>query len=257
MIKWLGLENYTDISVEEIQSLNIDGLIVGDPFCTYRMFKYGDAGLFDFIKSVKHLGKKVIYQTPVYITDRNFKGVITTIKYLYNELQITKYLVQDIGVVDWLTEQYPDIEIIWSHWGRNRNSIMNHDFVPFLSKIGVCGIENSFKERIETISQFGLPVYAVYGDTKYNTLSRECYNMYMLNRFDGMCQRECLKNYMTLKSSNFEMTINGHLLGRKIKYPDDDYINFVAKYCDNLMIYACDYKEAIAIMQIIERCEFG
>lgn len=136
--------------------------------------------------------------------------------------------------------------MIWSHWGRNRNSIMNHDFVAFLVDLGVRGIEISSMERIRAISEFGLSVYSVFGNTVYNTLSRDCYNQYMLDYYDGMCNRECLNKKMVLKSKSIEMTINGHLLGRKIKYPlEKEFVGFVSQYSENLMVYALDYEEAL------------
>lgn len=252
MIKWLGLENYDNLSFDMLVKLKVDGLIVGAPFCSYRMFKYGYAGLLDFIKKANEFEIKIIYQTPVYVTDRNFKSVTNTIDYLYSELQVKKYLVQDIGLAEWIKQRYYDVDLIWSHWGRNRNSIMNHDFISFLIELGIKGIETNSKERIEAISKFGLSVYSVYGNTMYNTVSRECYNQYMLNRFDNMCKRECLNNFMFLKSRNIEMTIDGHLLGRRIKYPsDNDFCDFAAKFSDNLMIYALDYNEAVSITETL------
>ena len=250
MIKWLALENYDDFEFNVLRKLNVQGVVVGDPFCSYRMFRYGDIDLFDFIKKCNQAGIQVIYQTPVYVTDRNFKYVTNNLEYLYEKLNVKKFLIQDVGLTDWLSQKYLDAELIWSHWGRNRNSIMNHDFVGFLIELGVRGIEISSIERTEAISKFGLPVYSVFGNTTYNTLSRECYNQYMLDYYDGMCGRECLQKKMILKSKSIEMTINGHLLGRKIRYPSEkEFLSFVSQFSENLMVYALNVEEAVKICE--------
>ena len=68
----------------------------------------------------------------------------------------------------------------------------------------------------------------------------------MLDYYDGMCNRECLNKKMILKSKSIEMTINGHLLGRKIKYPPEkEFVGSVSPFSENLMVYALDYEEAL------------
>lgn len=246
---YLGLDNYDGFSKEKINSLNVSGYIVGDPFCQYKMFENGNFDFIQFIQNAIDAEKDIIYQTPVYVTDRNFWEVTKTILYLYRNGWVTKFLVQDIGIVNWIKENVPDAKMIWGHWGRNRNSIMNHDFVSFLINLNVDGIESNLPDRIKAISDYGLPVYAVYGNTIYNTVSRDCYNKYMLDQYDGICNRECLQKCSKLKSENIEMTIDGHLLGKKIKYPFvDEYYDNVKKYAKALMIYCSGYVEACSIV---------
>lgn len=253
MLKWLGLENYDGLDIHTIAQLNVQGCIVGDPLCPYRMFRCGEAEMLDFIKECRRAGLQVMYQTPVYITDRNFKSVTNMIEYLYKKQQVKKYLVQDVGLADWMVNRYSDAEAIWSHWGRNRNSLMNHDFISFLMQLGVKGVETGLQERIEAISRYGLPVYAVYGHTTYNTISRECYNQYMLDRYDGMCDRECLQKPMRLRSKNLEMTIDGFLLGRRITYPSDPgFLPLAEKSSENLMVYAFTYEDAVPVNRMLQ-----
>lgn len=104
MIKWLALENYDNLEINTIRKLNVQGVVVGDPFCSYRMFRYGDIDLFDFIKKCNQAGIQVIYQTPVYVTDRNFKYVTNSLEYLYEKLHVRKFLIQDVGLTDWLSK---------------------------------------------------------------------------------------------------------------------------------------------------------
>lgn len=247
MKKYLGLESFDDIQASQIEALRVDGFIVGDPFCPYRMFKYGDANMLDFIRTVCQTGKEIIYQTPMYVTDRNFMKISKLIEYLHDECNVKKFLVQDVGLTSWMVERFTDTDVIWGHWGRNRNALMNHDFIEFLLKLGVSGIETDLPERIREIPKVGLPVYAVYGNTVYNTISRDCYNAYMLNRFDGMCERECLTGNYSLHSNTFQMTVDGHILGRKIKYPNNT--NLFESSKQNIMIYAIDYQTAMELLE--------
>lgn len=252
MKRYLGLENYDGILPTQIEALNTDGVIVGDPFCQYRMFKYGDADLVDFTRTVCQSGKEIIYQTPVYVTDRNLMNTTKMIENLYNKYNVKKFLVQDVGLADWIIKRFSDVDVIWGHWGRNRNSLMNHDFIEFLLQLGVAGIETNLPERITKIPEAGLSVYVVYGNIVYNTLSRDCYNTYMLNRFDGLCERECLSGEMSLYKNSFQMTVDGHILGRKIQYPGDDGFLDIAKHnSDHIMIYATDYYESKKILEIL------
>lgn len=253
MKKYLGIENYDEINSEQMKSLNIDGLIVGDPFCSHRMFRYGDAGMIDFIRAVCEMGKEIVYQTPVYVTDRNLWQITQLIAFLHDKYNVRKFLMQDIGLINWTVKNVADAEIIWGHWGRNRNSLMNHDFIEFLLKLGVSGIETHFPERIAKIPQTGMPVYAVYGDTTYDTLSRDCYNSYLLDRFDGPCKRECLDNSMKLQNGNTCMTVDGCVLGREIQYPEASEFYQLAEHNSNhLMIYAVDYQNAIQQMKVLK-----
>lgn len=250
MKKYLGLENYDEIQSEQIKTLNVDGFIAGDPFCPYRMFRYGDADMLDFVRVVCQTEKEILYQTPVYVTDRNFRKTADIIDFFHNKYNVKKFLVQDVGLTDWMVNRFSDIDIIWGHWGRNRNALMNHDFIEFLLRLGVSGIETNTLDRIQEIPESGLPVYVVYGNLVYNTLSRDCYNSYMLNRFDGMCERECLEGGMELHGNNFQMTVDGHILGRKFQYPKDtEFFETAKRNSNHIMIYAVDYQSAANLIE--------
>ncbi len=250
MKTYMGLENYDEIQSAQIAALNVDGFIVGDPFCPYRMFRYGNAGMIDFVHSVCQKGKEIIYQTPVYITDRNLREIQNMIEYLHDQYNVKKFLVQDVGLIDWMAKRFFNIDIIWGHWGRNRNSLMNHDFIEFLLKLGVSGIETGKLERIREIPKAGLPVYALYGNIVYSTISRDCYNSYMLNQFDGNCERECLSGEMSLCCNSFQMTVDGYILGRKFQYSrDKDFIKKAKQNSAYFMIYAADYQVAAELIK--------
>lgn len=238
---YLGLPNYDDFSATNWESDKYIGYILGDYFCNKRMFKYGDIGLFDAIKAAKEHNKEIIYQTPMYITDRIFDGETNRIRYLYEQLSIKKILVQDIGLLLWIKEHYPEIVVIWSRLGKSRNSIMNHGFIEFLLGLGIHAIEVEDPEKARAIAQYKMDIFSVYGNIRYNTLSRDCYNKYFLNIFDGMCNRECNSNNMELQFNQFHMGVNGHMLGYKIKYDDSLLVAQTIHDCATaVMLYAED-----------------
>ncbi len=248
MKKYIGLENYDELQPSCFEEIKADGFILGDPFCQRRMFRYGDGDMLELVRTLSKIGKEIIYQTPMYVTDRTLPQTEKLIEFLHDKYGVKKLLVQDIGLTDWIVNRFSDAEIIWGHWGRNRNSLMNHDFVEFLIKLGITAIETDIPERINLIPKAGLPVYAVYGNIMYNTLSRECYNAYMLNKFDGCREREC-RGEMTLCSGNFKMTVDGHILGKKYQYPDNTaFFEAVKGNTENIMIYAADYEKAAKLI---------
>lgn len=256
MRKYVGLEVFDDVQPAQIKMINCDGLIAGDPFCQYRMFRDGTPGMIELIRTVCEYGKEVIYQTPVYCTNRNMMEVQKNIAFLYSRYNVKKYLVQDIGLTDWIVNHFSDAEIIWSRWGKNRNSLTNHAFAEFLSSLGVTAVETSKPERMSALSKMGLKVFAEYGNTLYNTVSRDCYNTYMLNRYDGICSRECINEEMVLTNGNMHMTVNGHILGKKLSYMDVEiFCNAAAHDATGIILYASDFMAAEKILQAINEKE--
>ena len=258
MKKYIYLDIYDDVQSARIQSVEADGFVVGDPFCQYRMFRYGNPEMIDFVRKTTGFGREIIYQTPVYITDRNFHATVKLIRYLHEEFNVKKILVQDIGLTDYIVKSGLELDIIWGHWGRNRNSMVNYDYIDFLIRSGITAIETNMPGRIVAFSERKLPVYAVYGNTVYNTVSRSCYNSYMLNSFDGICSRECIKESMELRCENLHMTIDGHILGRKYQYPTDEkYFLAVKQHTESVIIYAVNFLEAekrLRIFDIARKC---
>lgn len=242
---YLGLADYDNILPEEIYNAPYNGYILGDLFCNKKMFKYGEAGFYETASLIKECDKEVIYQTPMYLTDRTFSDEIVRIQYLYERNNINKILVQDIGLILWIKNNMPEMEIIWSRLGKTRNSIINHDFVEFLKSLNVSAMEVDEPEKIKAIVHYNMPVYSVYGSFKYNTLSRDCYNRYLLNKFDGICDRECINLDMSLHLDQFSMSVDGHVLGKRTNYNDSSqFYQLVKEYSTNIMIYANEQDSA-------------
>lgn len=251
---YLGLSCYDNYSAADWNTKKYTGYILGDAFCNKRMFRHGDLGLMDAIDSASLSNKEIIYQTPMYLTDRAFAKETEKIVYLYEKKGVKKLLVQDIGLIVWLKKHIPDIQLIWSRLGKTRNSIMNHGFVEFLQSIGITSMEVESPEKARAIAAYNIDVCSVDGYLNYMTLSRDCYNNYLLNRFDGTCRRECLRADTTLLRDNFQMSVDGHFLGLQIKYDDrPEFFQTLQNCAASVMLYAYDKRIAEQRLSIIKK----
>lgn len=245
MAVYLGLSCYDGFSAAHFASLGADGWVLGDPFCNFRMFPHGDSQLDDALRAVLQAGKEAVYQTPMYVTDRTFGAVTRRLGYFYAVHGVRTFLVQDVGLAVWARENLPHARMIWSRLGRSRNSVMNRDLPEFLRQLGMSGMESDLPGRIYRISQLGLSAWAVYGGLTYNTLSRDCYSRYLLDRFDGCCSRECRTEEMFLVKDAFRMRVDGHLLGAGLTYRDDpDFRQAVRTCAANVAVYAENFQDA-------------
>lgn len=250
---YVGLNNYDDVKERLPELSYVSGFILGDLFCNYKMFKYGDSDLIDTAKSLIANGKEIIYQTPQYITDRNFSFQTSRVSYFYVKCQVRKFLVQDLGMIQWIRKSYPDAILIWSRMGRTRNSLINRPFIEFLQKSGITAIETDIAERMIELSKMGMQVYSVYGNLMYHTLSRDCYCNYLLDRFDGLCNRECHSPTIELNHKSFTMTVDGFLLGARLHYAKIERFiaETVTQSCD-IMLYATDLSSSIVHLNKIQ-----
>lgn len=238
MKQWAGLSQYDDITKEKLAASPFDGYVIGDLFCSKKMFAYGEAGLYRFADVLQAVNKEMMYQSKMYLTDRVFSDEMCKIRFLHEKCGVNKVLVQDIGLALSIREAFPSAEVIWSRMGRNRNSIMNHSMLDFLLSMGVRAIETDDTLKASLVANY-MNVYAVYGAVRYHTLSRDCYCRYLLNHFDGSCERECLKKKMTLSHEGFSMTVNGHMLGERLVYNEsDEYFSVMSRYAENIIVYA-------------------
>ena len=116
MALYCGLDFYTTEDINSlIQEDVIDGIVLGDWFCQRKMFEYGESQLYDYINIVGRSLKKLVYQTPIYITSRNRMQVIDTIKYIDTNFADSVILTQDIVVVMW--------KLHGQEWGEPENIV--------------------------------------------------------------------------------------------------------------------------------------
>ena len=73
---YIGLQRYAKEAVDNLLTINPDGVILGDLLCDRRMFPYGDVELTDLIQIFKNKCISGIYQTPMYATDGIFSSVL-------------------------------------------------------------------------------------------------------------------------------------------------------------------------------------
>ena len=73
---YVGLQQYLLEDINKICKSQFDGVILGDLFCKKRMFEYQEEELKDFLEQLKKNGKRAIYQSPMYVTDRNFEKIL-------------------------------------------------------------------------------------------------------------------------------------------------------------------------------------
>lgn len=249
---YLGLSRYDGFCAGAFDVPDVDGWILGDPFCNYRMFPHGDSQLDDALRAVLQAGKEAVCQTPMYVTDRTFAAESRRLGYFYEVHGVRTYLIQDVGLALWAQENLPGARLIWSRLGRSRNSIMNRDLPEFLRQLGVFGMESDRPGRISRISQCGMSAWAVYGDLTYSTLSRECYSQYLLDWFDGCCRRECWTQEMFLVKDAFRMRVDGHLLGTELTYQDSpDFWQAVRTQAAGIALYAEDFQDAGARLEVL------
>lgn len=241
----VGLSIYTtEIAQRIVDDKRINTVILGDPFCNKKMFVYGKYSLIDITKIFVANGIEIIYQTPKYVTDRNFDSEMLFVDYLITQLGVKKILVQDIGVISFLKNKYSNIELIWSVWGRFRLNAVNEQFVTTLVNLGVDSVENDMAGRKNTYESLGFKVYTINRGISYSTLNRECYSMYLLGNFENTCKFECKSDYRIQNDTEFSLPINGFLLNEKyIKRgnfsKDNDEVVYAKDY-DDYLRYLCE-----------------
>ena len=215
---YVGLNTYSHEVVQNLcSSKAVKGIILGDLFCTKRMFNNGIAEEILLMQEIIKAEKEIIFQSPLYITSRNYDEVLSILKMLDSYSINTSAIVHDMGLVHLIHKRFPTIKIIWGRMARTREYHFNDNFFTLLLKEGVCGIETAEIKFITDIKKSNLCPYLVYGNLQYITVGRQCYQMYQ-----GLtCNRDnCLIGRYSLKESEsqFCMTINGHILGEKIIY---------------------------------------
>ena len=83
---FISIETYGNYEVNKICTTDsIDGVIIGDLLCQKKMFKHAGFELENYVRRFVECKKKVIYQTPMYATERIFHEIIERIKYFVSE----------------------------------------------------------------------------------------------------------------------------------------------------------------------------
>jgi len=247
---YIGLKTYSQETIEKIITLDIDGVVIGDILCNKKMFEYGGNEIPDFLYKLKENGKKVIFQTPMYATDRVFDELISKVTYYYNNGLISAILVQDIGVANACHKRCENLTLIWGKMGYARNPINNIETLKFYQSLGIRSVECKDLRTCDAAKNVGFEPYLLIGFPTYLTINRECYYKFEHNIFDGDCDRGCLQKDKLIipAKEQMEATIDGYVLGYKNNYLEESIIN--AKKYENAIIYADSVDE---IMNFLEK----
>ena len=219
-MKYVALDQYIKDDIIKISEISgIDGIVLGDLYCNKRMFEFSDHELIDFARRSSRLGLQCAYQTPRYLTERNFDSVMQLVLYLCKESMIKKVIVQDIGAASYIRRICPELSIVWGHMGIPRNGADNLLSYSFLKKYGITEIETDRVTRIPYLMELGFEVMIMQEHVTYKTVNRECYYMHENEIYDGNCERLCLTNMYSLvnKKCGFDFVIDGYTLGKQYK----------------------------------------
>lgn len=251
---YIGLQRYTKETMEKLLTANPDGVILGDLLCDRKMFPYGGVELTDLMKMFKDECISVIYQTPMYVTDRIFSSVLQNVTYFYMNCLIDAVIVQDIGLASAIRDKCTDLTIIWGRMGYARTPVINKSTLLFYMKHGINAFECKNVEQAEYASQIGAIPYLVYGYPKYLTINRECYYRFEYNQFTYDCAEGCLKHEKMLIPANngIETTIDGYVLGWQHVY--DESVKSTTVF-NHFNIYADSFSVAEMKLNELRECQ--
>ena len=241
---FVGLSRYTEKDLERLYDLHPDGVILGDLLCNKKMFSYGGVELIEIMTAFKERGISVIYQAPLYATDRVFSNIVQAVEYYYQRELIGAVVVQDVGIASHLSRTCKGLTIIWGRMGYARTPVVNVNTIDFYMENGVNGFECKSPEQADYAKKIGAAAYLMVGYPKYLTINRECYYKFEHNIFDDHCQCGCLNRERLVLPAckEIETTLDGYALGWKNIYTKEA-IKHALEY-DNSIIYADSFSEA-------------
>lgn len=246
MALYCGLNFYTKSDIEFlIQSDLIEGIVLGDLFCQRKMFQYGESQLHEFINVVGRSSKRLVYQTPIYITSRNRMQVLDNIKYINANFPESIILTQDIGALGFIKENCDSVKVAWSRMGRTREYKFNKMFFEALGEIGVNFFETESLNIIDELANSGIQPFLVYGNTHYKTIGRRCYCQYELNINDENCSHFCRNSEYEMETvdGSYKMSIDGYMLGLELKYNSEILKKYEKNYDINVVLYVVNFTD--------------
>ena len=238
MTVYCGIDNYDNGVLKTLcDRTDIQGIVVGDLFCQKRMFHRGLVDLVDDIRYLSARDKRVIYQTPLYPTSRNWED-IEAILSLLSEVSGAVILTEDLGIIHHVQERYPALTVGWVRMGRSRDYEYNSSFFHFLADNGVRFFETDRLDTAARLKQAGLEPWLVYGNLYYKTIGRICYCQYQLGADTAVCNTVCRSGQYALQLPNgsCRMSLDGYMMGETLCYSAD--IAARAEKEDTLVVYA-------------------
>lgn len=221
----IALETYDENTVAKIgANIEIDGVVLGDMYCNYRMFPGGSAELEDRMRQLKESGKKVYYQTPCYLTDTVFDQVVQHICYWNHRGLLDGVFLQDIGLLRRLGKLDTGLLLVWSYMGIARNRAVNLLHYQFLESLAPVVIATDQPRHCRLLREQGIDAMLMYGRITYATVNRLCYYTYENNLYGTDCRRACLdgKQHMVNEKFSLDMSVDGYMLGKKYVYVESE-----------------------------------
>jgi hypothetical protein len=193
---FIGMSQWTEQYLDDLMP-TLDrklGIILGDPFCSERMFRFGNLDIATFADKAVRNGLQVAYQTPVYLTSRSYNETLRMIMLLNERDCLHLLLLQDIGLLAQLKREGFNVPICWSYWGTKRSDLLSRDFLDMLLESGVTYLETVKPKRIGLMQEYGFKVvYRLYSPSVVS-FGRVCYNRYFNNEIKETEPPRCLSN---------------------------------------------------------------
>lgn len=241
-MKYIGLPRYTENTMKELIQLgyvgSLDGVILGDLTCNKKMFPYGGSEIVSIFEQMKSNKIRVIYQSPMYLTDRIFSRTVQDVIYYFQKEYVDAVIVQDIGLASVLKARCPELQLIWGRMGYSRTPIMNMATVAFYIEQGIHGFECKTIAEANYLFQIGKTPYLLVGHPHYLTVNRECYYKFEHNIFDNQCDCGCLKGERLdiCTDPPIVSRIDGYFLGYENVYSEENILH--AGEYTHTMVYA-------------------
>ena len=246
----IALETYDEKIIDKIEkNEEVDGAVLGDMYCNYRMFPGGSAEIEDRMRQLKKAGKKVYYQTSCYLTDPLFEQTVRNICYWKQQDLLDGVFLQDVGLLHRLGQLNDGLQLIWSYMGVARNRAVNLLHYQFLRTLAPVTIAVDKPSHYRILREHGIDTMLMYGRITYATVNRLCYYTYENNLYGIDCKRACLqgKQHMINETFNLDMSVDGYLLGKKYIYTESE------EYPD--LLYTQNYEECMERIQVLKERE--
>ena len=211
---YVGLAHWTRQNLELLAQPagRIQGIILGDPFCPQRMFDHNDFDIPLLAAQAKSANCQVAYQTPVYLTSRNYIDTLQVVRLLHETGCLDLLLVQDIGFLIQLMQEDLNVPLCWSYWATKRNDLLSRDFLDLLLQSGITYFETSKPKRIPDLQKYGFKVnYRLYAPSVVS-FGRVCYNRYFS---DAPCKpaSQCSEDLsMVSNDGKIKYQVDGHTI---------------------------------------------
>ena len=161
------------------EKLPISGIILGDLFCQKRMFEYADFSLSEIARQARELNLQIIFQTPLYLTSKNFEQTFHLISYLSEANLVDGVFLHDIGLLQRL-KNMGRLNLWWDRYSYNRDIVVSEELVSFLTENGISSIEVTRISDVDTVIANGNSSLINIYSPKVISFGRICYTEYFL-----------------------------------------------------------------------------